>query len=92
MLTLPIRGKWFQMIISGQKKEEYRERTPYYESRLKRFEGHRISVRFRNGYSEKSPAVLCEVIPRRGQPGKPEWGAEEGKLYWVLEILKVWEG
>ena len=25
MLTLPIKKKWFDMIVSGEKKEEYRE-------------------------------------------------------------------
>ena len=25
MLTLPIKKKWFDMILSGEKKEEYRE-------------------------------------------------------------------
>ncbi len=34
MLTLPIKKKWFDMILSGGKKEEYREITPYYISRL----------------------------------------------------------
>lgn len=34
MLTLPIKKKWFDMILSGEKKEEYREIKPYYESRL----------------------------------------------------------
>lgn len=27
MLTLPIKKKWFDMILSGEKKEEYREST-----------------------------------------------------------------
>ena len=34
MLTLAIKKKWFDMILSGEKKEEYREIKPYYESRL----------------------------------------------------------
>ena len=34
MLTLPIKKKWFGMILSGEKKEEYREITPYYETRF----------------------------------------------------------
>lgn len=34
MLTLPIKKKWFDMILSGEKKEEYREVKPYYEKRL----------------------------------------------------------
>lgn len=34
MLTLPIKKKWYEMILSGEKKEEYREIKPYYDSRL----------------------------------------------------------
>lgn len=34
MLTLPIKKKWFDMIKSGEKKEEYREIKPYYDSRF----------------------------------------------------------
>lgn len=34
MLILPIKKKWFDMILSGEKNEEYREIKPYYESRL----------------------------------------------------------
>ena len=30
MLTLPIKKKWFGMILSGEKKEECREIKPYY--------------------------------------------------------------
>lgn len=36
MLTLPIKKKWFDMILSGEKKEEYREIKPYYISRFKK--------------------------------------------------------
>lgn len=34
MLILPIKKKWFDMIKSGKKKEEYREIKPYYDIRL----------------------------------------------------------
>lgn len=34
MLTLPIKKKWFDMILSGEKKEEYREYNDYYDSRF----------------------------------------------------------
>lgn len=34
MLTLQIKKKWFDMILSGEKKEEYREIKPYYEVRM----------------------------------------------------------
>lgn len=34
MLILPIKKKWFDMILSGEKKEEYREIKPYYTKRI----------------------------------------------------------
>ena len=34
MVILPIKKKWFDMIVSGEKKEEYREIKPYYTSRF----------------------------------------------------------
>lgn len=34
MLTMPIKKKWFGMILSGEKLEEYREIKPYYETRF----------------------------------------------------------
>ena len=34
MVILPIKKKWFDMILSGEKKEEYREIKPYYDTRL----------------------------------------------------------
>lgn len=34
MLTLTIKKKWYDMILAGIKKEEYREIKDYYDSRL----------------------------------------------------------
>lgn len=34
MLVLPIKKKWFDMIKSGEKKEEYREIKDYYDTRI----------------------------------------------------------
>lgn len=33
-LNLTLKKKWFDMILSGEKKEEYREIKPYWEERL----------------------------------------------------------
>ena len=89
MLTLPIKKKWFDMILSGEKKEEYREIKPYYD-RLFHFKENTIqitrSIRFRNGYSLKSPIFQCHVKITKGY-GKEEWGAEPNKQYYVLEIM-----
>ena len=35
MLTLPIKRQWYDMILCGQKREEYREDNPYYRSDLR---------------------------------------------------------
>ncbi len=34
MLVLPIKKKWYDMIRSGEKEEEYREIKPYYKTRF----------------------------------------------------------
>ena len=36
MLTLPIKRQWYDMILCGQKREEYREDNPYYRSRFEK--------------------------------------------------------
>ena len=36
MLTLPIKKKWFDMLLSGEKKQEYREIKPYYTRRFQK--------------------------------------------------------
>ena len=94
MLTLPIKKKWFDMILSGEKKEEYREIKPYYITRFRNVWGRPApwseihTIRFRNGYSKDSPSFLANASLGIGT-GKPEWGAEQGKRYYVLKILEV---
>lgn len=92
MLTLPIKKKWFDMIKSGEKKEEYREIKPYYDSRFKSLiaDGQVHQVILRNGYSKKSPAIKCDVLINQYE-GKEEWGAEPNKGYYVLQILSIKE-
>lgn len=95
MLILPIKKKWFDMILSGEKKEEYRDIKPYYMKRFRNLWGypaywHEIhTVAFRNGYSNNSPMFVAEVSLGLGT-GKPEWGAEPGKKYYVLRIHNVY--
>lgn len=93
MLTLPIKKKWFDMIESGEKKEEYREYNQYYKSRFdnlfaKTKCGNVRFIRFRNGYRKDSPTIECRVTLGHGL-GRPEWGAIEDKWYYVLTIISV---
>lgn len=92
MLILPIKKKWFDMIVSGEKKQEYRDIRPFYTVRLNRlgFIGTPIdmTVMIRNGYSVKSPSIICEVRLHVGF-GREEWGAELFKSYYCFDILKI---
>jgi hypothetical protein len=97
MLVLPIKKKWFDMIVSGEKKEEYREIKPYYTIRFKKIFGvnyHSNSkiakIILRNGYSYKSPSVGIICVLKIGT-GKKEWGAKPNQEYYILEILEVLE-
>ena len=98
MLTLPIKKKWFDMILSGEKKEEYREIKPYWTKRLGFISDNKEetiyqvnkNILLRNGYSKNSPTLKCYVRIKKGY-GKPEWGAEPNKEYYVLRILSVEE-
>ena len=86
-LHLTIKKKWFDMILSGEKTEEYRDIKPYYNLRLIGREYD--SVVFRNGYARDAPSLTIELKTIRFGTGKPEWGAEEAKTYFVLSLGKI---
>lgn len=92
MLVLPIKKKWFDMIKSGEKKEEYREIKPYYARRFHDFlnMNKSIPIIFRNGYRKDSPKIKCYINVTMGY-GKEEWGAIPDEEYFVLKILNVEE-
>ena len=99
VLLLPIKQPWYDMILSGEKKEEYRTFNSYYMVRLRNHgllerdgetsTGKARIVMFRNGYSAKSPSFLAKCTVSVHIGGRPEWGAEQGVTYYVLEIREV---
>lgn len=100
MLTLPIKKKWYDMILAGEKKEEYRDITPYYQKRFQTIglldkEGRatfrNAVVIFRNGYAKESPEFRAGVTLRK-KGGRCEWGAIHGRKYYVLVILEIIDG
>jgi hypothetical protein len=89
VLDLVLKGEWFKMIASEEKKEEYREITPYWDRRL---DGRSYDVvRFRWGYETKSPKIWveCKGI-QKGGIGNPKWGWD-GECYIIKlgNILKT---
>lgn len=107
MLILPIKKKWFDMILSGQKKEEYREIKPYW---TKRFEKYFFGKELTKEHIEalkRYTTLPTEIVFKNGYSknsphiecwcrltigtGKQEWGAEPNKEYYILEILEILE-
>ena len=86
ILHLTLKKKWFDMIASGEKKEEYREMTGYWIRRLLEFHNKANGdiraqrydlVRFRNGYRSDSPVMDVELVEIRiVKDGNSEWGWE----------------
>lgn len=85
MLTLPIKRKWFDMIASGEKKEEYRDVKQYYRTRLVKLD-YPCKIRFRAGYSKKSPLMECTIKSLSLGLGIIKWGAEPETQYFILAI------
>lgn len=94
MLTLPIKRKWFDMIWSGEKKEEYREIKPYYEVRFTNAERRYVNsewwlyIQLRAGYGKNAPSMIIGATLDTGK-GKKEWGATPGVVYFRLHIKEI---
>lgn len=101
-LTLSLKRKWFEMIRDGVKLEEYREIKPHWKNRFA-FEPHEENWKNQDVYFyEFDKLVFTMGYPKaddtsrrlefknpkiRFGEGRPEWGAEPGKIYFVI----IWE-
>lgn len=97
ILHLTLKKKWFDMILSGEKKEEYREYKYFWKRRLCVFP-MRVPwnvfkecdlIIFRNGYSNNAPEIQIECKGIMLKTGNTEWGAEKGKEYFVLSLGEI---
>ena len=99
-LKLVLKRKWYDMIASGEKTEEYRELTEYWEKRLWEYadwsdyascaRGFDI-VTFYLGYTKNRPSMSFYWLGTDIGQGKVEWGAEPGKEYFVIKLGKRYE-
>lgn len=64
-LYLNLFRKWFIQILKGEKKEEYRDKTPYWKKRLFDDSGKVKKydfIIFRNGYRKDFPEMKVEFL------------------------------
>lgn len=95
-LVLVLKKKWFDMIASGIKKEEYREIKDYWIRRLilKEYTDEAMKstplnemikqfkyVRFRLGYASNAPEMKFELKSISIGIGKKEWGALDKEVF-----------
>lgn len=101
-LFLILKKQWFDLILSGEKKEEYRDITEYWIKRL--FVNHReyftllkkgsqslqfTHICFQHGYANDAPRFEIECKGIKIATGKKKWGAEKGKKYFVIKLGKI---
>lgn len=87
-LHLKLNGKWFKEIASGRKKEEYREYTIYWQTRL--FNAWCVNkattITFQLGYKPNAPRMVVEWLNYElGNNPSNEWGIKGERIY----ILKL---
>ena len=83
-LHLNLKRKWFDMIKSGEKKEEYRTQSNYWTTRLIDHvtypNGNPTAVwkdyktiTFSNGYAKNADRFEIELLGIYSHEGRPEW-------------------
>jgi hypothetical protein len=84
-LHLNLKREYFAKIAAKTKRTEYRERKPYWTTRL---EGREYDVIvFRNGYSKQAPTMVVEYLGLRPNRGgrKADYVIRLGR---ILEIKR----
>lgn len=81
-LDLVLKGKWFDMIQSGIKREEYREIKSYWTKRL--FNKEYSQVKFRRGYTKNS--LIFQITDISIGRGNTDIGAPEDKDVYIIKF------
>lgn len=86
-LFLILTKKWFDMIASGEKKEEYREIKPYWTKRL--IDKTYDDIVFQHGYSKDARKMrvefkgICKKVPI------PEWSGNARDISYAISLGEV---
>ena len=93
-LYLTLKKKWFDMILSGEKTEEYREMKPYW-LRLANATLMYDKIRFVNGYGKDRPSFEIELkdVVFAGRDfdikGNEDWGADNSTNFYILKLGRI---
>jgi hypothetical protein len=102
-LKLTLNKKWFEMILSGEKTEEYREIKDHWKTRLTdqkkiwarpphqwKFKTFDV-VEFRNGYSKTAPMIRIECLGIILGNAKPEWSDNWEAMVFIIQLGEIIE-
>lgn len=97
LLHLVLKRKWFDLIDSGEKKEEYRGKTPHWEriyTWWNKDPSKPYVVAFQRGYNKPSMWFVVDGITLSDQSMKPEWGEPKGPhhILFLGERVHVCDG
>lgn len=90
-IRLTLTKEWFDMILKGKKKEEYRDIKPYWQTRLMHPDGHKgyKFIEFRNGYGKKAPFIKVECRGIYIDFSRPELNAGKTQRVYVIRLGKI---
>jgi len=92
ILQLTLKKKWFDMIASGEKLEEYRTIKKHWETILYdyygKFNNYDI-IKFRNGYATNAPTMQVECKGISIGEAKPEWSDNWQGDVFIISLGKV---
>lgn len=88
-VIMPIMKKWFDMILKGEKTEEYRAIKEHWRKRL--LHDKTTHLKLINGYGRDKPYLLIELKNISIGTGREEWGAVPGEEYYKLELGEIVE-
>lgn len=93
ILPLVLKGKWYDMIASGKKIEEYREAKPYWRKRILRwlYDPRTVHiVGFSKGYCTADMFfIACTSWNTRIGAEHPEWGECDDEHYIIHLFERV---
>ena len=89
MLTLPTKKKWFDMLLSGEKQDEYREIKPYYSVRFAKQLGFIGAIEIMDKSLRSNQSISFQVMFRNGYSSESIINYIFKRLHGKVIILKV---